>query len=69
MTRLRQVGRRAVLAGLALPFISAAPDRGLLRIGLTPVLLDNDAALLDALAGYLGHRTGYRIDLQRRRTY
>jgi phosphonate transport system substrate-binding protein len=40
-----------------------------MRIGLTPVLLDNDTDLLEALASYLHRRTGIRVDLQRRRTY
>ncbi len=53
----------AVLSGRPL---SAQPT---IRFGLTPVFLDNDGAVLDALALALSEAAGVPIEFEQRRTY
>lgn len=66
--------RRAVLAGaIGQTALFAAPalaqqDKPI-SFGLTPVFLDNDLELLDALQAYLRQATGHPIELVSRRTY
>lgn len=68
MTRLP---RRQVLALtgaiLAAPRVLRAAEP--VRVGLTPVFLDNDAEVIDRLKAALGKGTGRAIDLVQRRTY
>lgn len=66
------IKRRAVLALLAATALAcgrkvaaSAP----LRLGLTPVLLDDDADLLAALEAYLSETTGRTVELIKRRSY
>ena len=64
--------RRAVIVGCATALAFRPPARAaepVVRFGLTPVFLDNDLQLLDALGRYLGARTGQPVELVRRRTY
>ncbi len=49
--------------------ISQASEVEKLRFGLTPVFLNNDIQLLDALQSYLEAATGYQVELVTRRTY
>lgn len=46
-----------------------AQDGETITFGLTPVFLNDDLELLDALRAYLQDATGYRIELVTRRTY
>lgn len=65
--RLVACGASAVLA-LCAGRVGAA-DPSILRFGLTPVFLNNDIQLLDALKTYLERATGLRVELVTRRTY
>lgn len=65
----RPMRRRAAMVALAAPWLVAGTAPEMMRVGLTPVLLDNDAVLLEAFAAYLRGRTGRPVDLARRRTY
>lgn len=59
-------------AGLALsgfPPVAHAAASSTLRFGLTPVFLNNDIQLLDALRHYLEGSTGHKVELVTRRTY
>lgn len=63
--------RRSVLAGavsLAAPWVRAQGN-GAFRLALTPVFLDNDAAVIDALRSALAVGMGQDIELVQRRTY
>ncbi|MCX7888914.1 MAG: PhnD/SsuA/transferrin family substrate-binding protein [Rhodobacteraceae bacterium] len=65
-------GRRRFIAG-AVAAAAAAPMRlraaGTLRFALTPVFLDNDAAVIGRLRDALAEGTGMQIELVQRRTY
>jgi phosphonate transport system substrate-binding protein len=67
--------RRAVLMGvaaLAAPFVATrglAQGPASFRFALTPVFLDNDAAVISALRAALAEGMGQDIDLVQRRTY
>ncbi|MFP4044842.1 MAG: PhnD/SsuA/transferrin family substrate-binding protein [Rhodosalinus sp.] len=65
--------RRDLLrTGAALPLgwpALAAADRAPLRFGLSPVFLDNDAAVVDRMRATLRDATGRPVDLVQRRTY
>lgn len=67
--------RRAVLAGmasLAAPFVARrgwAQSPAPFKFALTPVFLDNDAAVIDALRLALSQGMGQDIELVQRRTY
>ena len=66
-----KITRRAVLAGaaaLAAPMVHAQ-TRPTFRFALTPVFLDNDAAVIAALRTALATAMGQDIDLVQRRTY
>lgn len=66
----RTLGRRAVMAALpGLVAAGAVGARATLRLGLTPVFLDSDLALLRALEAYLARATGFAPQLVKRRTY
>lgn len=60
----------ALLSGQAVlaASVRAASSRPL-QFGLTPVFLTNDLELLSKLKAYLSHRTGFEVELVRRRTY
>lgn len=63
--------RRMFLAGccaLAAPFVHAQTSTAV-RFALTPVFLDNDAAVISALQSALAEGMGRDIDLVQRRTY
>ncbi|MEQ9328954.1 MAG: PhnD/SsuA/transferrin family substrate-binding protein [Rhodospirillales bacterium] len=60
-------GTGFVLSGF--PHIAGAAAASTLRFGLTPVFLNNDIQLLDALRLYLETATGRRVELVTRRTY
>lgn len=63
--------RRIFLAGtcaLAAPFVHAQSQTAV-RFALTPVFLDNDAAVISALQTALAESMGRDIDLVQRRTY
>ncbi|MDT8855268.1 PhnD/SsuA/transferrin family substrate-binding protein [Paracoccaceae bacterium Fryx2] len=63
--------RRKFLAAsgacLAAPCIARAA--GTIRLGLTPVFLDNDAEIIARLRSALGRGTGRTVELVQRRTY
>ncbi len=64
--------RRALLllaGGLLLPGPAAAAGPQVIRFGLTPVFLNDDLDLLQAIRTYLEHATGYGVELVTRRTY
>lgn len=63
-TSLRLAGAAAIT--LAAPKLRAQAE---FRLGLTPVFLDNDAAIIEQLRGTLGDALGRPIDLVQRRTY
>lgn len=54
-------------AALAAPALSRAAEP--VRLGLTPVFLDNDAEVIMRLREALGEGTGRQIDLVQKRTY
>ncbi|PZR00862.1 MAG: phosphonate ABC transporter substrate-binding protein [Cereibacter sphaeroides] len=63
--------RRTFLAGavvLAAPAVHAQSQTGL-RFALTPVFLDNDAAVISGLQSALAQGTGRDVELVQRRTY
>ncbi|MDP3340507.1 PhnD/SsuA/transferrin family substrate-binding protein [Frigidibacter sp.] len=62
--------RRALLAGaLAAGLAGRARAEPVFRMGLTPVFLDNDAAVVDGLREALSRGMGRQIELVQRRTY
>ncbi|MBC7284688.1 PhnD/SsuA/transferrin family substrate-binding protein [Hoeflea sp.] len=66
--------RRFIAGGACLPFAVASGTASssplpTLRFGLTPVFLNNDIQLLDALKAYLEVATGHSVELVTRRTY
>jgi phosphonate transport system substrate-binding protein len=63
--------RRAVLALFAAATAGrkGAAASAPVRLGLTPVLLDDDAGLLAALGAYLTEATGRAVELIKRRSY
>ncbi len=63
--------RSAILAGAAFcaaPLVLAQGTTPF-RFALTPVFLDNDAAVISALRAALGEAMGREIELVQRRTY
>lgn len=63
--------RRTFLAGtfsVAAPFVQAQSPAAV-RFALTPVFLDNDAAVISALQAALAEGMGRDVDLVQRRTY
>lgn len=64
------VRRRSLMAGAVAAMI-AGPVRAqpVFRLGLTPVFLDNDAAVIDGLRLALSRGMGREIELVQRRTY
>lgn len=62
--------RRSLIgAGLAALFASRTRAQPVFRLGLTPVFLDNDAAVIDGLRRALSRGMGREIELVQRRTY
>lgn len=61
--------RRFVGAGLAAFIAGRAWAQPVFRLGLTPVFLDNDAAVIDGLRRALSRGMGREIELVQRRTY
>lgn len=62
--------RRSLIgAGLAALVVSRAGAQPVFRLGLTPVFLDNDAAVIDDLRRALSRGMGREIELVQRRTY
>lgn len=66
--------RRFIADGACFPLAfgsggASATDLPTLRFGLTPVFLNNDIQLLDALKLYLEAATGHSVELVTRRTY
>jgi phosphonate transport system substrate-binding protein len=61
--------RRGVLVGAAM--LAALPARaaGAFRLGLTPVFLDNDAAVVETLRAALAERMGGPVVFEQRRSY
>lgn len=62
---------RRILVGAALAAAACGPAQAQPRfqLGLTPVFLDNDAAVIDRLRRALSRGMGREIDLVQRRTY
>ncbi len=58
----------SALGAVAMPSIVRGAPR-VLRLGITPVFLDNDAEILTALRTALQDATGQRIQFEQRRTY
>ena len=56
-------------AGLALAMPATLRASAPIRLGLTPVFLDNDAEVITRLKAALGQGTGLEIELIQRRTY
>lgn len=64
------IGRRDLVgAGLAALVARRARAQPVFRLGLTPVFLDNDAAVIDVLRRALSRGMGREIELVQRRTY
>ena len=63
----RRKAMACAVAALACPGLARASEP--LRLGLTPVFLDNDAEVLGRLRAALKEGTGRDIDLVQRRTY
>ncbi|GGB49065.1 hypothetical protein GCM10011316_21510 [Roseibium aquae] len=64
------ITRRMLLgSGIAAFLASSARAQPAFRLGLTPVFLDNDAAVIDGLSRALSHGMGREIELVQRRTY
>ncbi len=61
--------RTFVRAGLAALAASPARAQPVFRLGLTPVFLDNDAAVIEGLRRALSRGMGREIELVQRRTY
>jgi phosphonate transport system substrate-binding protein len=61
--------RTFVGAGFAAFIASRAAAQPVFRLGLTPVFLDNDAAVIDGLRRALSRGMGREIELVQRRTY
>jgi phosphonate transport system substrate-binding protein len=64
-----RIARRAVLGGLATLGAPRARAQAPFRFALTPVFLDNDAAIIAALRAALEQGMAQEIDLVQRRTY
>ena len=65
MDRRRLLGRAAAFTAAPALLRAAEP----IRLGLTPVFLDNDAEVIARLRDAIGQGTGRPIDLIQRRTY
>ncbi|WP_372921597.1 PhnD/SsuA/transferrin family substrate-binding protein [Roseovarius sp.] len=62
--------RRSLIGtGLAALLASRASAQPIFRLGLTPVFLDNNAAVIDGLRSALSRGMGREIELVQRRTY
>lgn len=61
--------RRAALGGLSCFALSARAETKSVRLGLTPVFLDNDAAVLEALRSYLKEAFECDVAFVKRRSY
>jgi len=69
-TMTRYVNRRVLLGGIcAAGIVGRASAQTVFRLGLTPVFLDNDAAVVDGLRRALYRSMGREIELVQRRTY
>ncbi|NCQ23451.1 MAG: phosphonate ABC transporter substrate-binding protein [Rhodobacteraceae bacterium CG17_big_fil_post_rev_8_21_14_2_50_63_15] len=66
----RSIDRRAFLgATIAATVCGPAHGQSVFRLGLTPVFLDNDAAVIDGLRRALSRGMAREIELVQRRTY
>ncbi|ASM70997.1 MULTISPECIES: PhnD/SsuA/transferrin family substrate-binding protein [Roseobacteraceae] len=64
------INRRSLMAGaFAAMTVSQVRAQPVFRLGLTPVFLDNDAAVIDGLRLALSRGMGRDIELVQRRTY
>lgn len=64
------MNRRALLGGAFAAMVAGrARAQPVFRLGLTPVFLDNDAAVIDGLRRALSQGMGREIELVQRRTY
>lgn len=64
------MNRRAFIAGVgAMAFADQARAQSVFRLGLTPVFLDNDAAVINGLRLALSRGMDREIELVQRRTY
>ncbi len=66
------ISRRTLVAGgiaLTIATRPGAAEERLIRFGLTPVFLNDDLELLQAIKSYLEGATDYNIELVTRRTY
>lgn len=64
------ISRRSLVGmGLAALIAGRARAQPVFRLGLTPVFLDNDAAVIDGLRRALSRGMGREIELVQRRTY
>lgn len=61
--------RRGFLAGAAALAAGSACGANAFRLGLTPVFLDNDAAVIDTLRAALSERMGAAVAFEQRRSY
>jgi phosphonate transport system substrate-binding protein len=67
MDRRRFLGSATALAAFGLS--AGSPAAEAFRLGLTPVFLDNDAVVIEALRSALSEAMGAPVDLVQRRTY
>lgn len=68
LTRRKTLGLGLAACGFApMPALAQAPP--VIRFGLTPVFLDNDAQILDEFRRYLRDVTGAEVQFTQRRTY
>lgn len=65
----RRVFLSSLTAGLAAARYASAEGRRTLRVGLTPVFLDNDWKVLEALRAHVAAVTGRNMEFVQRRTY
>ncbi len=64
------INRRVLIsAGIAAIMAGTVRAQPVFRLGLTPVFLDNDAAIIDGLRRALSRGMGREIELVQRRTY
>lgn len=69
MNRRRFLGQAALLPWMTFPGWGGATDHGPIRIGLTPVFLDDQAAFVDRWRGYLERCLGRPVVFVQRASY
>ena len=65
----RRVFLSSLAAGLVTAHATSAQEHSPLRIGLTPVFLDNEWQVLENLRAHIGRMTGRNAEFIQRRTY